>query len=76
MSKVWTTRDGTRIAVTAMDDSHVRNARNMMRRNADRLEFEELEDPSNWEKRGRRVDRVLHWVDTFNAELERRGLPV
>lgn len=39
MSKTWTMRDGTKIAVKDMDDNHLVNATNMLRRNVEKYRW-------------------------------------
>jgi len=70
--EIWTQRNGTRIRVSDMDDPHVWNTRNMMQRNLEKWSKLEREDPHQWQRWGKVVDRCLGWIARFEEELKRR----
>ena len=87
MSKVWVTREGQRIPLEQMSDSHLRNAHRHMARRLARMEQAVAHPPSfNGEiaqmLAEHEFDHLLltvlpwteRWVETFVDELRRRGL--
>ena len=71
---IWTTKDGRRIWVRDMEDSHLINARNMMQRKLDQLEADIAAHP-HLNQAFVYAYQIYHtegWIKAFDEEIKRR----
>ena len=79
-NRLWKLKDGTRVKVTDMETSHIRNTVNMLEQqlndmnlSEDEIDLALFDDDTNNSRRVRKATFNYNWIRAFERELKRRN---